>query len=262
MTLVTWPLGDRRVSRTVTSGLVTWGLVCLALLAGGCAVDQAILQQAALEDARRHADAVVQEAQAELTSLRAEMAATRIAAAKKEAELRRLRREVGQLRAAQADLHKAQRRQREAMQAQQAKLDTLRRERDRLLEDMALVELRYSADSSRPGTARSRGGKREKRQPTVQARVKALEVSVTALMTHLTQHTQDGIGNDGLDPRRGADPDPRITVQRGDTLWEFSRTYGVPVHAIRAANGLTGDLIVVGQRLRIPRASPRRHPSP
>ncbi len=42
------------------------------------------------------------------------------------------------------------------------------------------------------------------------------------------------------------------TVQKGDTLSGIASRYGVPVAGIRAANGLTTDLIVVGQELIIP----------
>ena len=41
-------------------------------------------------------------------------------------------------------------------------------------------------------------------------------------------------------------------VQAGETLSTIAARYGVTVEAIKAANGLTGDLIWVGQELRIP----------
>ncbi len=41
-------------------------------------------------------------------------------------------------------------------------------------------------------------------------------------------------------------------VRRGETLMAISRTYGVPVDAIRRENGIQGDRILVGQVLRIP----------
>lgn len=44
----------------------------------------------------------------------------------------------------------------------------------------------------------------------------------------------------------------RIAVQAGDTLWRLARRYGVDVEALRALNGLSGDLIQVGQALMIP----------
>ncbi len=43
------------------------------------------------------------------------------------------------------------------------------------------------------------------------------------------------------------------TVASGDTLWGLSRKYGVSVTDIRQANGLSGDTIVTGQTLSIPR---------
>lgn len=42
------------------------------------------------------------------------------------------------------------------------------------------------------------------------------------------------------------------TVQSGDTLWQLSRRYGTTVDAIKQLNGLTSDLILVGQVLKIP----------
>lgn len=43
------------------------------------------------------------------------------------------------------------------------------------------------------------------------------------------------------------------TVQRGDTLWGLSRQYNTTVRAIKDANGLSSDLIRIGQTLQIPR---------
>ncbi len=41
-------------------------------------------------------------------------------------------------------------------------------------------------------------------------------------------------------------------VERGDTLFNLSRRYGTSVAAIQNANGLSGDLIKIGQTLVIP----------
>ncbi len=43
------------------------------------------------------------------------------------------------------------------------------------------------------------------------------------------------------------------TVQSGETLYALSRKYGVGVAEIKTENGLTSDMLSVGQRLRIPR---------
>ena len=41
-------------------------------------------------------------------------------------------------------------------------------------------------------------------------------------------------------------------VKKGDTLYNLSRRYGTTVSAIRQSNGIRGDLIRIGERLRIP----------
>ena len=45
----------------------------------------------------------------------------------------------------------------------------------------------------------------------------------------------------------------QITVQRGDTLSRLASVHSVPVSVIRTVNRLDGDLIRVGQKLRLPR---------
>ena len=50
-------------------------------------------------------------------------------------------------------------------------------------------------------------------------------------------------------------PEPGIieyTVVSGDTLWSLARRFGTTVDAIKRQNGLTGDLLQIGQKLKIP----------
>jgi len=46
----------------------------------------------------------------------------------------------------------------------------------------------------------------------------------------------------------------QYTVEPGDTLWLISRRYGTTVEAIKRLNGLTGDMLYIGQVLKIPGA--------
>ncbi len=53
-----------------------------------------------------------------------------------------------------------------------------------------------------------------------------------------------------------------VTVVRGDTLSKIAQAHGVTVDALRAANGIDGDLIEVGQVLRIPAGGIAAAPAP
>lgn len=59
----------------------------------------------------------------------------------------------------------------------------------------------------------------------------------------------------GLEPPPEPDPqmpDGAVTVRTGDTLWGIALAHGTTVAALRAANGIRGDLIYPGQRLVVP----------
>jgi LysM repeat protein len=57
-------------------------------------------------------------------------------------------------------------------------------------------------------------------------------------------------------PKPKPKPKPKplyVKVKSGDTLYSYSKRYGVSIAAIKAANGLTSDLIVDGKSLKIPK---------
>jgi LysM repeat protein len=49
-----------------------------------------------------------------------------------------------------------------------------------------------------------------------------------------------------------ADSGRTVTVQSGDTLTSIARRNGTNVAALRSANGISGDLIKIGQKLNLP----------
>jgi len=51
-------------------------------------------------------------------------------------------------------------------------------------------------------------------------------------------------------------------VKSGDTLTKIATDHGVTVRALRTANNLTTDKIVVGQELKIPAKSAEPAPAP
>lgn len=53
-------------------------------------------------------------------------------------------------------------------------------------------------------------------------------------------------------PSSDTGPYIEYTVRVGDTLWQISRRYGTTVDAIREMNGLSSDLLHIGQVLRVP----------
>lgn len=53
-------------------------------------------------------------------------------------------------------------------------------------------------------------------------------------------------------PAAASGPATVHTVVSGDTLWGLSRQYGVSIDAIKQANNMTRDVVVLGQRLQIP----------
>ncbi len=57
-------------------------------------------------------------------------------------------------------------------------------------------------------------------------------------------------------PKPKPKPKPQAvyhTVRKGDTLYGLAKRYGTTVGKIQSANGISGSLIRLGQRLKIPR---------
>lgn len=55
-------------------------------------------------------------------------------------------------------------------------------------------------------------------------------------------------------PSAGTTPAPYFDyiVRSGDTLWQLAQRYGTTVNAIKSLNGLTSNILNIGQVLRIP----------
>ncbi len=88
---------------------------------------------------------------------------------------------------------------------------------------------------------------------------RSLEAPVRAQQAANSAPEQASPARAGSEGLNGDTPDAsgeiRHTVGRGESLWTIARLYGVREAELRAANGIRGNRILVGQELRVPGVS-------
>jgi len=252
-------------SRAATIVLCLFGLV-------GCAGPPPLPGGPSLDDGRKAARRG-QDREHELATLRAEIAATKIAAAKKEAEVIELRALVTQLRQENGEARQTILEAKRAGEAIEHDLVALRTERDELQqtadrhradrvqlaalqETVAAVSrelgevkqamaaaARATAPTPAAGEKRVPEGKTKRAradEPPAASPVPAAESDRIIPAMHMVR---DDVG---------VPKTPRVTVQPGDTLWGIARRHQTTVEALRAANGLQGDQVLAGKELKLP----------
>jgi len=100
-----------------------------------------------------------------------------------------------------------------------------------------------------------RTNRRPERSPT--RLLAGISLALAAAFYPLPQIGLSPVDNFPVTRTAYAGPAPATyTIKPGDTLWGIARRYGTTVGALKAANGLKGDLIFPGQVLRLPGAAP------
>lgn len=199
------------------------GLLAIILLTAGCVSVPSGVPYADQSSGQRQAETVLQDLRREAATLRAELAATRIAAAKQEAELQQVRGQVDELN--------------RALSVKELESATVRHERDRLLLTQKIHE----------------------EQGTTLARLQEVESALTALTTEVAQvkhKLAQAPASVHVNTIRMPDlpiiEEGRpawVIVQTNESLWLIARRYGLTVEELKAANKLERDQIQVGQRL-------------
>ena len=148
-------------------------ILVLSCLLPGCAGNNQPTPADDLAAARKYLDRLVSETRANTEALRAEMASTRIAAAKQEAELKELRQEVAE--------------RRQMVDARQAELNVVKTERDRLLQAKTDLHTQLQTQTAEVSRLRATAGQIE----MARAKVAELEAQLTSRMTELSQVKTD-----------------------------------------------------------------------
>lgn len=227
--------------------------VSALLLSGGCSSTPPV-SGTGTPESRAQAAALVRDRELELTALRAEMAATRIAAAKKEAELLELRDLVQQLRLENAESRQAFLELRDQAEQQQRNLEKAREEQQHqaqadasqdlsVLKD-TVVALAQELGQLRQDLAKPVAKEREPRSDPPQ-RVPAARrnSSPSSAMLPMAMAMTDVVVPDSPST---------ITVQPGDTLPSLAKRHRTTVEVLRKLNGLKGDRLIVGRELVLP----------
>jgi hypothetical protein len=238
----------------------------------GCGSSPMIPTRSLSDDSRR-AERIVHDRENELAATRAEVAATRIAAAKKEAELSELRALVIQLRQENGEAHQALLEARQVADARQAEVAALKVEREQLLPAKAEQDSDRRQLAALQDTVASINEQLANLKQTV-------EVAAPRAMTPPAK-LNDRMALDGDRKKPAMNREPvadkqaesggrivpavhiltdqdgpamkmHIMVQPGDTIWSLARRHHTTVSALRATNGILGDALLVGQELILP----------
>lgn len=201
-----------------------------------------------------------------VAALRADMAATRIAAAKQEAELQELRATVAYLRQETRDFQQTLLEARRTLEARDTEIATVKAAHDAL------------AQMSSPGEQpESAGAALQQQVATLSQELQQVKQSLAVLTAQATvasasldQFVVRGPANGMSVPSHESVPRdvvsamyvvpsvsdrptaPRVTVRPGDTLARIARRYQTTVDALRRVNGLPSHRVTVGQELQLP----------
>ncbi len=266
--------------------VATLSLLGCLLLTASCAGERSASRLHEITEARARTDAVVRDTQAEVTTLRRDLAAARIATAKHEAEAGELQRQANALQTDRTELRKM-------LEQAQSAITTLQSERDELKQAMAqtqtvsVVRQASSAPTKLDGT-------------DVQADMKELNARMVILTDELAQLKQRlpnkvrapsarrgpessdrspdpsldrAIREEALQPRiipstgflAPAEAAPRpghpsalspqqglLRVHPGDSLWKLAHEHATTIDELKRLNRLTTNVVHAGQRLILP----------
>ena len=241
----------------------------LLFLTEGCSTTPPVNTGTA--ELRAQAATLVHDRELELAALRAEMAATRIAAAKKEAELIELRDLVQQLRLENAESRQAVLDLRERTEQRQTEIEKGRDEQDRQVQSQTTQHLAVLKDTV-VALAQELGQLRQELvRPLVKERLKPSKPQPS-------KSGEPSSPDPRADPPQGlpsarknsvplpdgspvalmvantvvTSPPSTMTVQPGDTLWRLAMRSRTSVSRLREANQIQGDVLRVGQVLVVP----------
>lgn len=209
-----------------------------------------------------------------LAAMRTDLAAARIAAAKKEAEIQELHQVVGHLRQEVAEAHQAVFNVRRELE--QRRVEPERRQAEPVKgpepsQGQSAMELQHTVGllSAEVGQLREQlghilAGERVVRDSRPMERAGRKAQARIGATPPLAQGQANGEAESGLARVRvgtiSMGPETPsvvrwqqpIQVQSGETLWGLARRHGVSVAELRRANGLDNDQVRAGQRLVLP----------
>lgn len=247
-------------------------LVGLTLAVSGCATMSDPPLRTATDEARR-AWQITQEREQMLTALRAEVASTRINAAKQEAELQALRATVTQLRQENSESQQALLEAKRTLEARQTELTAMKTERDQLAQETAQQNVSEQKLATLHDTVASLSQElaQLKQQMTVVTEHAAIDadtppydLSDAKTRRPLTKRSvlpsaPQRQSADDIIPaihvvQEKADRSKSfwITVQPSESLWSLARKHKTTIEALRTINSLASDQLIVGQELQLP----------
>ncbi len=227
-------------------------LLCAMLLTIGCTHNPATASEdiVGMPPAESQ-DVLIREARREADSLRSELAAVKISAAKQQAQLRTAIDRAKNLQAREESLASS-------MQEVQASLIAIESERDRLRQENVTLQ---AQSASLPGIQQLQANVQ-----MIQDSVHHISATMESLMSEVVHIKQDMRKSRHKANSRPANltafsmttPSPALTnadtwlVKSGDTLWRISNERDVSIDELMELNQLDSNLIVEGQTLRIP----------
>lgn len=270
---------SRRMARRTTNGKtmklcahptrVTAIACSFCLLVTGCSAKPRM--STGTPESQAQAGQLVRDRELELTTLRGEMAATRIAAAKKEAELQELRDLVQQLRQENAEARQMVLEMREQAEQRRGELERVREEQERHAQAQTTQHLTLLKDTMMTLAHEVGQLRQDLTKPVLKEQGKAskgtgrksAEPGKLDGLLGMPQRVPSGLGTPATSATApgeftranavsGQSQATSITVQPGDTLWRLAKQHRTSVAALRERNQLDGEALAVGQVLLLP----------